>query len=529
MKRTILLSVIAVLVAVAARAQEMPDHLIKLMYTGNVISNFYVDAPDNDKITEAGVRAMLKELDPHSTYTDPKETKALLEQMQGSFSGIGIQFNIVSDTLYVIQTTKNGPSERAGIMAGDKIVAVNDTAIAGVKMERADIMSRLRGMKGTRVKVDVVRRGIGRVMEFNLVRDDISTETVDAAYMIDKENGYIRISSFGAKTHKEFVAKLDSLRARGMKNLVLDLEGNGGGYLTAAVEIANEFLEKSSLVVYTEGRANPRYNYNAIGGGRFLKGNIAVIVDETSASAAEILAGAIQDWDRGVVVGRRSFGKGLVQRPFQMPDGSMIRLTIARYYTPTGRCIQKPYNDSIKYEEDLMRRYNSGEMSSADSIHFPDSLKVHTLRLNRPVYGGGGIMPDYFVPMDTTRYTAYHRALASKGSIVQASLRYLDENSKELEGKYKNVEDFDANFVVDDRYMALLKEQALKDSVELKGGEDELRKSLPELQKQLKMYIARDLWDMSDFIKIYNKYNDSFLKAYELVRSRKMDKVLLKE
>ena len=529
MKRTILLSVIAVLVAVAARAQEMPDHLIKLMYTGNVISNFYVDAPDNDKITEAGVRAMLKELDPHSTYTDPKETKALLEQMQGSFSGIGIQFNIVSDTLYVIQTTKNGPSERAGIMAGDKVVAVNDTAIAGVKMERADIMSRLRGMKGTRVKVDVVRRGISRVMEFNLVRDDISTETVDAAYMIDKENGYIRISSFGAKTHKEFVAKLDSLRARGMKNLVLDLEGNGGGYLTAAVEIANEFLEKSSLVVYTEGRANPRYNYNAIGGGRFLKGNIAVIVDETSASAAEILAGAIQDWDRGVVVGRRSFGKGLVQRPFQMPDGSMIRLTIARYYTPTGRCIQKPYNDSIKYEEDLMRRYNSGEMSSADSIHFPDSLKVHTLRLSRPVYGGGGIMPDYFVPMDTTRYTAYHRALASKGSIVQASLRYLDENRKELEGKYKNVEDFDANFVVDDRYMALLKEQALKDSVELKGGEDELRKSLPELQKQLKMYIARDLWDMSDFIKIYNKYNDSFLKAYELVRRRKMDKVLLKE
>ncbi len=520
---------IAVLVAVAARAQDMPDHLIKLMYTGNVISNFYVDAPDNGKITEAAVKAMLKELDPHSTYTDPKETRALLEQMQGSFSGIGIQFNIVSDTLYVIQTTKNGPSERAGIMAGDKIVAVNDTAIAGVKMERADIMSRLRGAKGSRVKIDVVRRGISRIMEFDLVRDDISTETVDVAYMIDKENGYIRISSFGAKTHKEFVAKLDSLKACGMKNLVLDLEGNGGGYLTAAVEIANEFLERSSLVVYTEGRANPRYNYNAIGGGRFLKGNIAVIVDETSASATEILAGAIQDWDRGVVVGRRSFGKGLVQRPFQMPDGSMIRLTIARYYTPTGRCIQKPYNDSIKYEEDLMRRYNSGEMSSADSIHFPDSLKVYTLRLNRPVYGGGGIMPDYFVPMDTTKYTPYHRALASKGCIVQASLRYLDENRKELEAKYRNVEDFDKNFVVDERYMALLQEQAIKDGVELKGGEEELRKSLPELHKQLKMYIARDLWDMSDFVMIYNRNNDSFLKAYELVRSRKMDKVLLKE
>ena len=529
MKRTILLSVIAVLVAVAARAQEMPDHLIKLMYTGNIISNFYVDSPDNDKITEAGVKAMLKELDPHSTYTNPKETKALLEQMQGSFSGIGIQFNIVSDTLYVIQTTKNGPSERAGIMAGDKIIAVNDTAISGVKMERTDIMSRLRGAKGTGVKVDVVRRGISRVLEFNLVRDDISTETVDAAYMIDKENGYIRISSFGAKTHSEFVAKLDSLKALGMENLILDLEGNGGGFLNAAVEIANEFLQKSSLVVYTEGRTNPRYNYNAFGGGRFLKGNVVVIVDETSASAAEILAGAIQDWDRGVVVGRRSFGKGLVQRPFQLPDGSMIRLTIARYYTPTGRCIQKPYNDSIKYEDDLMHRYNSGEMSSADSIHFPDSLKTYTLRLNRPVYGGGGIMPDYFVPVDTTKYTSYHRALASKGCIVQASLRYLDENRKELEAKYRSAEQFDNEFVVDDRYMALLQEQALKDSVELKGGEDELQKSLPELQKQLKMYIARDLWSMSDFIKIYNKNNDLFLKAYELVRERKMDKVLLKK
>ena len=529
MKKTILLSAFAVLFAVASRAQEMPDHLIKLMYTGNIISNFYVDSPDNDKITEAGVKAMLKELDPHSTYTNPKETKALLEQMQGSFSGIGIQFNIVSDTLYVIQTTKNGPSERAGIMAGDKIIAVNDTAISGVKMERTDIMSRLRGAKGTGVKVDVVRRGISRVLEFNLVRDDISTETVDAAYMIDKENGYIRISSFGAKTHSEFVAKLDSLKALGMENLILDLEGNGGGFLNAAVEIANEFLQKSSLVVYTEGRTNPRYNYNAFGGGRFLKGNVVVIVDETSASAAEILAGAIQDWDRGVVVGRRSFGKGLVQRPFQLPDGSMIRLTIARYYTPTGRCIQKPYNDSIKYEDDLMHRYNSGEMSSADSIHFPDSLKTYTLRLNRPVYGGGGIMPDYFVPVDTTKYTSYHRALASKGCIVQASLRYLDENRKELEAKYRSAEQFDNEFVVDDRYMALLQEQALKDSVELKGGEDELQKSLPELQKQLKMYIARDLWSMSDFIKIYNKNNDLFLKAYELVRERKMDKVLLKK
>ena len=527
--KKIIFFVFALTAALGTKAQQMPEHLLKLMYTGNIISNFYVDSPDNDKIAEEAVKAMLKELDPHSTYTDKKETKALLEQMQGSFSGIGIQYNMVSDTLYVIQTTPNGPSERAGILAGDKVVEVNDTVIAGVKMTRTDIMSRLRGKKGSQVKVGIVRRGINRLLEFNLVRDDISTETVDAAYMIDKKNGYIRITSFGAKTHNEFVAKLDSLRGLGMRNLVLDLQGNGGGFLNAAVDIANEFLARESLVVYTEGRTTGRHDYMAQGGGRFLKGNVAVLVDETSASAAEILAGAIQDWDRGVVVGRRSFGKGLVQRPFELFDGSMIRLTIARYYTPSGRCIQKPYSDSIKYEDDLMRRYNSGEMSSADSIHFADSLKTKTLRLGRTVYGGGGIMPDYFVPMDTTKYTAYHRALAAKGSIIQASLRYLDENREELVSKYRSIEEFDDKFVVDDRYMTILREQALKDSVELKGGEEELARTLPELKKQLKMYIARDLWDMSEFIMLYNKYSDSFQKAYELVRCKNMDKVLLKD
>ena len=528
MKKTILLVLLA-FAAVFTKAQDMPDHMLKLMYTGNIISKFYVDSPDNDKITEEGVKAMLKELDPHSTYSDPKETKALMEQMQGSFGGIGIQFNVVADTLYVIQTTKNGPSERAGILAGDRIIAVNDTTIAGVKMERNDIMSRLRGDKGTKVKVSVVRRGIDRVLEFNLVRDDISTETVDAAYMVDDQVGYIRISSFGARTYEEFFTKLDSLQLLGMNSLILDLEGNGGGYLNSAVEVASEFIDAAKLVVYTEGRANPRYDYLSYAGGGFLKGNLAVIIDETSASAAEILAGAIQDWDRGVVVGRRSFGKGLVQRPFTLPDGSMIRLTIARYYTPSGRCIQKPYNDSIKYEDDLLNRYNSGEMQSADSIHFPDSLKTYTLRLKRPVYGGGGIMPDYFVPMDTSRYTDYHRGLASKGSIVQASLRYLDVKRNEILAKYKDVDDFDANFVVDDEYMAILKDQAAKDNVECKGGQEELERTLPELQKQLKQYIARDLWDFSDFIKMYNRNNESFKKAYELVKSKKMDKVLKKK
>lgn len=528
MKKTILLAALSVMV-LFAKAQDLPDHMIKVMYTGNIISNFYVDEPDNDKIAEEGIKAMLKELDPHSTYSDPKETRSLMEQMQGSFGGIGIQYNMVSDTLYVIQTTKNGPSERAGILPGDRVIAVNDTAIAGVKMDRNDIMSRLRGDKGTEVKVSIVRRGIDRVLDFNLVRDDISTETVDAAYMVDSKVGYIRVTSFGARTHEEFVTALDSLKGCGMKSLILDLEGNGGGYLTSAVELASELLNESKLVVYTEGRAYPRYDYLSTQGGGFVKGNLAVIIDETSASAAEILAGAIQDWDRGVVVGRRSFGKGLVQRPFELPDGSMIRLTIARYYTPSGRCIQKPYNDSINYENDLLQRYNSGEMVSADSIHFPDSLKTYTMRLERPVYGGGGIMPDYFVPLDTTKYTDYHRSLASKGSLVQASLRYLDVKRDDILAEYKDIDDFDNNFKVDDEYMAILSDQANKDGVELKGGEEELERSLPELQKQLKLYIARDLWDFTDFMRIYNKNSDSFNKAYELVRSKNMDKVMLKE
>ena len=330
MKRILLFAMILVL-SLTVKAQQMPEHILKLMYTGNIIDNFYVDDADIDKISEEGIKAMLKALDPHSTYTDPKETKSLLEQMEGSFGGIGIQFNIVSDTLYVIQTTANGPSERAGILPGDRIIAVNDTAIAGVKMERSDIMTRLRGEKGTTVEIDVMRRGIDRKLHFSLVRDNISTQTVDVAYMIDKKNGYIRINTFGAKTHAEFVTKLDSLKACGMKNLVLDLCGNGGGYLTAAVGIVGELIDDARLVVYTEGKKNPRYDYYSQGEGKFRKGNLVVLVDETSASASEILAGAVQDWDRGVIVGRRTFGKGLVQRPFQLPDGSMIRLTIARY------------------------------------------------------------------------------------------------------------------------------------------------------------------------------------------------------
>ncbi len=507
----------------------MPASLFKLLSAGNVINRFYVDEVDNDKIVEEGIRAMLKELDPHSTYTDPKETKALVEEMQGSFGGIGIQFNILDDTLYVVRTTAGGPSQRAGLLAGDRVVAVNDTAIAGVKMERSDIMSRLRGREGTAVKVAVKRAGEQQPLLFDLVREQIATKSVDAAYMVDKKVGYVRITSFGATTHKEFAAALDSLKACGMQSLMLDLQGNGGGYLSAAVDIANEFLARTNLIVYTEGRLSPRYEHIAKGGGRFAKGNLVVLVDETSASAAEILAGAVQDWDRGAIVGRRTFGKGLVQRPFAMPDNSMIRLTISRYYTPVGRCIQKPYGDSISYKDDLMNRYNSGELTTADSIHFPDSLKAFTKRLGRVVYGGGGIMPDYFVPLDTMRYTKYHRALSRKGSLVMAALRYVDAHRGELREKYPTFSRFDEAFEVDSAFMAIVNKQAELDSVKLEGGEEELAKSLPEISFQLKWLVARDLWDTSEAVQLYNRNNDFFKKGYAIIKQRRMDKVLKKE
>lgn len=526
--KKILTFVLMLSLAFSVRAQEMTEQMLKLMYADNIITHFYVDEADEAKVVEEGIKAMLEELDPHSTYSSPKETKALMEQMYGSFGGIGIQFNVVSDTLYVIQTTKNGPSERAGIIPGDKVVSVNDTVIAGVKMEREDMVSRLRGDAGTEVEIGVVRRGVDRVLTFRLTRENISTETVDAAYMIDKKNGYIRITSFGANTHAEFLCKLDSLKECGMKNLVLDLQGNGGGFLSAAVDIASEFIQEARLLVYTEGRRSPRYDYLSVNGGSFLKGNLVVLVDETSASASEILAGAIQDWDRGVIVGRRTFGKGLVQRPFELPDGSMIRLTIARYYTPAGRCIQKPYNDSIKYEDDLLHRYNSGEMTSADSIHFPDSLKTYTKVLKRPVYGGGGIMPDYFVPVDTLKYTKYHRALSGRGSIIQASLRYLDENREKIVAAYDNIDSFEKGFEVDEEYLSMLREQGKKDGVE-PADDEEYEASLPQLKSQLKMLIARDLWDMNDFMRIYNKTSDVFLKAMELVTVKNQNKLLQKK
>lgn len=491
----------------------------KMVLAEMAITNLYVDSVDEKKLVEDGIRGMIEQLDPHSSYSTAKETKEMNEPLQGSFEGIGVQFNMVKDTLLVIQPVVNGPSERVGILAGDRIVSVNDTAIAGVKMSKEDIMKRLRGAKGSKVRLGVVRRGIAGILKFTVVRDKIPVKTLDAVYMIRPHVGYIRIGSFGVTTYNEFMKAVETLKASGMKDLILDLQENGGGYLMAAVQIANEFLHNSDLIVYTQGRKVPRQDYCADGSGRLLDGKVFVLINEYTASAAEIVTGAIQDQDRGTVVGRRSFGKGLVQRPIDLPDGSMIRLTIAHYFTPSGRCIQKPYKkgDAIDYAMDIEKRFEHGELYSADSIHFADSLKYYTLRKHRVVYGGGGIMPDVFVPLDTTQYTKFLRQMAARSYIINANLKYIDVNRKQLKKQFATFNDFNARFEVPQSLIDDVVQAAEKDKIKPKD-QQELQATLPQLRRQLKALIARDLWDMSEYFQVINETNPIVVKAVGLLK-----------
>lgn len=491
--------------------------LRKLQLAEMAIYNLYVDSVNQNKLVEDGIRGMIEKLDPHSSYSTAQETKAMNEPLQGSFEGIGVQFNVVQDTLLVIQPVSNGPSERVGILAGDRIVTVNDSAIAGVKMSKEEIMRRLRGPKGSKVRLGIVRRGIKGVLTFVVVRDKIPVKTLDAYYMIRPTIGYIRIGSFGLTTYKEFMEAVAVLKQQGMNDLILDLEENGGGYLNAAVDIANEFLKRNDLIVYTLGRSVPKQEFRADGKGRLLAGKVVVLINEFTASAAEIVTGALQDQDRGEVVGRRSFGKGLVQRPIEFPDGSMIRLTIAHYYTPSGRCIQKPYTkgDARSYALDIENRFEHGELYSADSIHFADSLKYKTLRKQRLVYGGGGIMPDYFVPLDTTLYTPFYRQLAARSYIINANLKYVDAHRKALKQQYPDFATFLARYEVPQSLLDDIRKTAEKDKVKPKD-EAEWKKSLPQLRLQLKALVARDLWDMSQYFQVVNEANPIVQKAIAL-------------
>jgi len=498
----------------------------KMILSQSAIKQLYVDTVNDQKLVEDAIRGMLKELDPHSQYTPAKDVQALNEPLQGSFEGIGVQYNVNEDTLVVIQPTSGGPSEKVGIIAGDKIVTVDDSVIAGVKMSRAETMKRLRGPKGTKVKLGIIRQGIPGIQTFIVTRDKIPVYTLDAAYMIDETTGYIRISSFGQTTHAEFVKAAADLAGQGMKNLLLDLQGNGGGYLQAAVELADEFLANDEMIVYTEGRTIGRHEYHAKAGKMNID-KIVILVDGYTASAAEIVSGAIQDNDRGIIVGRRTFGKGLVQRPIDLPDGSMIRLTVAHYYSPVGRCFQKPYvkGDKKSYDNDMMDRLNSGELMSADSIHFPDSLK-YTTKGGRIVYGGGGIMPDVYVPLDTTIYTRLYRELAAKSCIIQSTLKYLEKYRKPLIKQY-NIESYrkakakrfenkqydpkdltegfrkyKSDFEVPQEMIDILLEKAKESKIQY--TDSMLQATMPVLRIQLKALLARDLWDMNEYFQILN-------------------------
>ena len=522
----VFISILLCLSAMSAQAQFKINNgddspLRKLNIAEISISNLYVDDVDEQKLVEDAIRGMLSKLDPHSSYMTPKEVKDANEPLSGNFEGIGVQFNMIEDTLLVIQPVVNGPSEKVGIIAGDRIVSVNDSAIAGVKMSKEEIMKRLRGPKGTKVKLGVIRQGIKDRLTFTVVRDKIPVKSVDAVYMIRPQIGYIRIGNFGATTHQEFMEGLKTLRDQGMQHLILDLQENGGGYLKAAVDIANEFLQRGDLIVYTEGRKVPRTEYKADGGGVMRDGKVVVLVDSYTASAAEIVTGAIQDQDRGIVVGRRTFGKGLVQRPLDMPDGSMIRLTIAHYYTPSGRCIQKPYKkgENRDYAMDVINRLKSGELTNADSIHFADSLKYETLRQHRTVYGGGGIMPDEYIPLDTTLYTNYHRELSAKSIVLQQNLRYVDSHRKKLKKEWTSFADYKQRYEVPQTLIdAILKEG---DKQKIKPKDDaELQKTLPYLRLQLKALIARDIWDMSEYFSVYNEENEMVKRALQVIEKQ---------
>lgn len=505
-----------------------PDR--KLLMAEQVIERFYVDSVDAGNMVQDAIVAMLKTLDPHSSYSDPEETKELTTPLEGNFSGIGVQFNMLNDTLFVIQTTSGGPSEKVGILPGDRIVQAGDSVIAGRKLPNSRIIKILRGPKGSEVDLKVLRRGEAQPIVFHVVRDDIPVYSVDAAYMADPTTGYIRVSRFGEETDKEFEAALEKLRKQGMQNLIVDLEDNGGGYLQAAHQLASHFLDKGDMVVYTDAPKMGRTVYAVEKPGNFNKGRLVIMANQYSASASEILSGAVQDNDRGLIVGRRTFGKGLVQRPFPFPDGSMIRLTVSCYYTPSGRSIQKPYapGDEESYRKDMLHRYEAGEFSSADSIHLPDSLRFETLHNHRPVYGGGGIMPDLFVPIDTTAFSPYYRNLVAKGILNRFCITYVDRNRSQLNREYPDVDAFIAKFSVDSAMIDDIVKLGVADSVKLDSVQ--LERSRPMIETIVKGIIARDLFDTSAYFRVVNpQLSPVYREALGLINDERRYNRLLRE
>ncbi len=515
------------LFVISGYGQLFNDEVYKFSKVLGYIDNFYVDSINKEDLVEDAIVEMLKELDPHSVYITKEDLKKMNEPLKGSFDGIGVQFRILDDTLMVVSPITGGPSEKVGIKAGDRIVIIDGENVAGVGLTNQMVFDRLKGKKGTKVVVEIKRRGVKELLDFEIIRDKIPIHSFDAAYVVDKKEkvGYIKLNRFSATTMKEYNEAIDKLRKEGVENLIIDLTNNGGGYLNMAHDLADEFLKNGQMIVYTEGIKSPRQDLRATKTGSFKQGRVVIMIDEGSASASEIVSGAIQDWDRGVLVGRRTFGKGLVQRQMNLPDGSAMRLTIARYYTPTGRLIQKSYKGgSEAYHKDLINRYNNGELSNKDSIHFPDSLKYETLVNGRAVYGGGGIMPDIFVPIDTTDYSDYYRDLIRKGIINGYVLQYMDENRKVLENKYlgKNKDKefiyFKKQFEIDEEFLKGLLDYANKEKLEF--NEEEYNKSLKSLKINLKALIARDLFSTSEFFEIINKIDPIYHEAVNIILNK---------
>jgi carboxyl-terminal processing protease len=503
--------------SLSSNAQFFNEPTFKFGQVLNYLDRYYVDSVNENKLTESAIVKMLKELDPHSVYMTAKEVKEMNEPLQGNFEGIGVTFNILNDTIFIIGTIPGGPSERIGIMAGDKIVKIDGINVAGIKITNEGVFSKLRGKKGTKVDVSIFRRGVKDLIEFTITRDKIPIFSIEATYMINNTTGYIKLRRFASITGEEFKKALDTLKSQKMENLILDLADNGGGLLDEAVELADHFLDDNKLIVYTKGLHMKKREYRSDLPGLFEKGKLVVLIDEGSASASEILAGAIQDWDRGIIVGRRSFGKGLVQQPCPLQDGSAIRLTIARYYTPSGRLIQKSYDKgSEEYDKDLINRYNKGEYIHEDSIHFPDSLKYYTLVDKRIVYGGGGIMPDFFVPMDTSGYSDYYRDIVRKGTLNKFVLNYIDQNRNQLKSLYPDFNSYVRTFDVEPILKSLI---AFAEKDGLKPELKQLNTSRPILTKLLKAYIARDLWDFKEYYQIYNQDESIINKALDVIQN----------
>lgn len=510
-KRSILLPMIIALSVIAGiligiylpRKSDDPQHFgfksksDKINMILNRIESDYVDPVNRNELVETAIPAILKKLDPHSVYISAKDLKEANESITGNFEGIGISFNMLTDTILVISTIPGGPSEKLGLQPGDKILYINDSLVAGKGISDKDIMGMLKGPRGTVVKIRILRTGYPELLDFSITRDKIPIYSVDVAYMTNENTGYISINNFAESTYDEFMNGLRELKSKGMKKLILDLRGNSGGIMDASIQIANEFLKKGQLIVYTKGRTQMRSEARASGSGQFETGDLVILIDEWSASASEILAGAIQDNDRGTIIGRRSFGKGLVQEPVNFPDGSGLRLTIARYYTPSGRSIQKPYNNGIdEYNEDLMNRFNNHEFENQDSIHFADSLKFKTAG-GRTVYGGGGIMPDKFIPYDTTGTSGYF--LKTRPLIYQFALAYTEKN-REILKKYTEVDEFEKYL---DRQGLLDQFVRYASGNKVEPDADGLKISGAIIHTQLKAYIARNILDNKGFYPIW--------------------------